>query len=97
MVNLLPRRSEDSIDPLSRALSPPAKESTEQRVQREAKEIEARRVSERIDDQLKSEKQTSSRKKAPVRVLMLGQAESGALLLVCPPRADAIVFCICCI
>ena len=72
------RHSEDSVDPLSHALSPPRKENAEQRVQREAKEAEARRVSERIDDQIKTEKQANSRKKVPVRVLMLGQAESGA-------------------
>ena len=81
MVNLA-RRSEDSIDPLSRALSPPAKESAEQRAQREAKEAEARQASDRIDEQIKSEKQANARKKAPVKVVMLGQAESGAPL--CP-------------
>jgi guanine nucleotide-binding protein subunit alpha len=47
---------------------------------REAKEAEAREVSDRIDEQIKLEKQASSRKKAPVKVLMLGQTESGASL-----------------
>jgi guanine nucleotide-binding protein subunit alpha len=45
---------------------------------REAKEAEARRVSERIDEQIRSERQANSRNRAPVKVLMLGQAESGA-------------------
>jgi hypothetical protein len=77
MVNLT--RSEDSTDPLSRVLEPPADETSEQRAVREAKEAEARRVSERIDEQIKSEKQAKSRSKAQVKVLLLGQAESGAL------------------
>ena len=72
-------RSEDPTDPLSRALDPPANESSEQRAVREAKDAEARRVSDRIDEQLKSEKQANSRSKGQVKVLMLGQAESGAL------------------
>jgi guanine nucleotide-binding protein subunit alpha len=54
---------------------------------REAKEAEARRVSERIDEQIKSEKQAKSRtSKGQVNVLLLGQAESGALpSLIRPP------------
>jgi len=71
------RRSVDSTDPLSRVLEPPANETVEQRAEREAKEAEARRVSDRIDEQIKSEKQANS--KAQVKVLLLGQAESGAL------------------
>ncbi len=71
--------SEDPTDPLSRALEPPANETSKERAVREAKEAEARRVSERIDEQIKSEKQAKSRSKAQVKVLMLGQAESGTL------------------
>ena len=77
----LTRRSEDSIDPLTRALSPPPKETPDQRALREANEAEARRVSDRIDEQIKSEKQANSRKKTPVKVLMLGQAESGTPII----------------
>jgi hypothetical protein len=77
MVNLT--RSEDSPDPLSRVLEPPANETSEQRAVREAKEAEARRVSDRIDEQIKSEKQANSRSRAQVKVLLLGQGESGAL------------------
>ena len=79
MVNLT--RSEDSTlaDPLSRALKPPANETPEEHSMREAKEAEARWVSERIDEQIKSEKQAKTRNKAQVGVLLLGQAESGTL------------------
>ena len=76
MVNF-PTRPEDSTDPLSRALEPPANETAEQRAAREAREAEARRVSDRIDEQIRSEKQANSRSRVPVKVLMLGQAESG--------------------
>lgn len=80
------RQSEDSVDPLSRALSPPPKETSEQRTQREAKEAEAKRVSDRIDDQIKTERRTKSLKKDPVGVLMLGQPESGASPPLCFTR-----------
>jgi guanine nucleotide-binding protein subunit alpha len=84
MVNLLTARSEDTTDPLSRVLAPPTNETSEQCAAREAKEAEARRVSERIDEQIRSEKQANSRNRAPVKVLMLGQAESGAPPLLLP-------------
>ncbi|KAI9457117.1 G-alpha-domain-containing protein [Lactarius psammicola] len=73
----LTRVSDESLDPLTRALAPPVDETPEHRAVREAKETEARRVSERIDEQIKLEKQANSRKKVPVKVLMLGQTESG--------------------
>ncbi|KAH9963792.1 G-alpha-domain-containing protein [Russula dissimulans] len=73
----LTRRSVDLIDPLSRAIAPPATETEAERAAREAKEAEGRRISDLIDEQIKLEKQAISRKKAPVKVLMLGQAESG--------------------
>ena len=74
----LTRHSDESLGPLARALAPPAGETPEQRAVRERKETEARRISERIDEQIRLEKQAHSRKKIPVKVLMLGQAESGA-------------------
>ncbi|KAH9164926.1 guanine nucleotide binding protein, alpha subunit, partial [Lactarius sanguifluus] len=67
----------ESLDPLARALAPPEDETPEHRAMREAKETEARRVSERIDEQIRMEKQANSRKKLTVKVLMLGQVESG--------------------
>jgi hypothetical protein len=72
MVNLA--HSEDLADPLSRALQPPLNETQEQRAAREAKEADAKRVSDRIDEQIRSEKQANLRNPAPVKVLMLGQA-----------------------
>ena len=91
MVNFT-ARSEDSTDPLSRALEPPANETSEQRAAREAREAEARCVSDRIDEQIRSEKQANSRNRAPVKVLMLGQAESGTPSpLLHPPFSTSIL------
>jgi guanine nucleotide-binding protein alpha-1 subunit len=43
-------------DPLTAALQPPADETPEQRAARERAEADARKVSEAIDDQIKSER-----------------------------------------
>lgn len=69
------RRSSD--DPFASILSPPADESPEEREARERAETEARRVSETIDEQLRQERIALKKKKKPVKVLLLGQSESG--------------------
>jgi hypothetical protein len=86
------RRSDESADPLSQALAPPPGETPELRVIREAKEAEARRVSDLIDEQIRLEKQANSRKKVPVKVLMLGLAESGACVRSVPLLISPIFF-----
>lgn len=63
-------------DPLTLALAPPPNETEAQREARLKAETEARRVSDRIDEQLKAERAALRRKK-PVKVLLLGQSESG--------------------
>ncbi|KAG6877762.1 hypothetical protein C0993_004136, partial [Termitomyces sp. T159_Od127] len=65
-----------SSDPLDAALRPPPNESPDQRQQREAREDAARRVSDAIDASIKAEKQ-ARKKKRIVRLLLLGQSESG--------------------
>lgn len=77
---LLPRESLP-MDPISLALAPPANETPAQRKLREAEEDEARKVSQRIDDQLKAEKVATKKNKNCVKVLVLGQSESGSYLL----------------
>ena len=67
----------DPNDPLSIAIAPPADETPEQRRVREAKEEEARRVSLRIDEVLKADKVVMKKRKNAVKVLILGQSESG--------------------
>jgi len=64
-------------DPLAIFHAPPPNETAQERVAREAKEAEAKRVSDQIDEQLKADKATLKKQKNIVRVLLLGQAESG--------------------
>lgn len=64
------------FDPLDEILRPPINETEEDRVIRQAQEAEARRVSQAIDDSIRAEKQ-AQKKKGIVRLLLLGQSESG--------------------
>ncbi|KAI0088915.1 guanine nucleotide binding protein, alpha subunit [Irpex rosettiformis] len=66
----------ESDDPLTRALAPPPNETAEERAARVKKEIEAQRVSDEIDEAIKLEK-NAQRKKRAMRMLLLGQSESG--------------------
>ncbi|KAJ7323002.1 guanine nucleotide binding protein, alpha subunit [Mycena albidolilacea] len=63
-------------DPLDAVLRPPPDETQEEAAVREAREMEARRVSAQIDADIKAERQ-ARRKKRIVRLLLLGQSESG--------------------
>lgn len=69
-----------SDDPLELALRPPPDETLEQRNRRLAHEEEAKRISLAIDASIKAERQ-ARRKKRIVRLLLLGQSESGKSLL----------------
>lgn len=72
-----------SDDPLTLVLAPPPGESPEEKETRERAEVEARRLSDGIDDQLRQERIALKKKKKPVKVLLLGQSESG--MSACPP------------
>lgn len=56
---------------------PPPNESSEERVVRERKESEARRVSNAIDEELRKDRAALKKQARAVRVLLLGQSESG--------------------
>lgn len=73
----VPVREQYSSDPLDVALRPPLDESEEEKAQRLAEEAEARRISQEIDEHIKQEKQLRKKGKT-VRLLLLGQSESGA-------------------
>ncbi|KAF9458709.1 guanine nucleotide binding protein, alpha subunit [Collybia nuda] len=64
-------------DPLTLAIAPPPDETPEQRQAREFAEAEAKKVSDEIDEQIRKEKEGDRRKKKPVKLLLLGQSESG--------------------
>ncbi|KIM89646.1 hypothetical protein PILCRDRAFT_812466 [Piloderma croceum F 1598] len=67
----------DPNDPFLILLAPPLDETPEQCKAREAEEEAARKVSLRIDEELKAEKAAIKKKKNGVKVLVLGQSESG--------------------
>lgn len=71
----MPKHSHDR-DPLDELLRPPQGETEEDRVIRLAQEAEARRRSQAIDESIKAER-IEQKKKSVVRLLLLGQSESG--------------------
>ncbi|EIN05274.1 G-alpha-domain-containing protein [Punctularia strigosozonata HHB-11173 SS5] len=70
-------RSFEEPDPLSAALRPPPDETPAERARREQEEAEAKRVSDEIDAEIDREKTALKKKRKPVKVLLLGQSESG--------------------
>ncbi|KAF9226236.1 G-alpha-domain-containing protein [Gyrodon lividus] len=69
-------KSLHDFDPLDELLKPPPDETEEDRLIRLAQEAEARRISHQIDESIKAERQ-QQKKKSVVRLLLLGQSESG--------------------
>ncbi|EKM50981.1 uncharacterized protein PHACADRAFT_262889 [Phanerochaete carnosa HHB-10118-sp] len=64
-------------DPLAQILKPPPGESAEERARREQAAHEAHRVSLQIDESIQEDRKAYERRKKAVKVLLLGQAESG--------------------
>ncbi|KZT05686.1 G-protein alpha subunit [Laetiporus sulphureus 93-53] len=69
--------SGDADDPLSRALQPPPDESPDDRALRLQQQKEAQAVSHKIDEDIQESKKAFDRRKKAVKILLLGQAESG--------------------
>ena len=86
------RSTPDDDDPLAAALRPPPDESPDTRALRLAREEDARRVSRAIDDAIRAERQLNKKRRI-VRVLLLGQSESGACPLSPLPSAFALRLC----
>ncbi|KAJ7270675.1 guanine nucleotide binding protein, alpha subunit [Mycena haematopus] len=63
-------------DPLTAALAPPPNETPAERDARERSEAEAKRISDEIDALLRREREAEKKRK-PVKLLLLGQSESG--------------------
>jgi guanine nucleotide-binding protein subunit alpha len=68
----------NATDPLTLAMAPPPAETPAQRIERENKEHKAREISWRIDEEIRAERVASKKRKKPVKVLVIGQSESGA-------------------
>ncbi|KAF9254990.1 G-alpha-domain-containing protein [Marasmius fiardii PR-910] len=67
----------DDLDPLSKAISPPPDETAAEKEARVKSELEAKRVSDAIDDDIDKQRIAEKKGPKPVRVLLLGQSESG--------------------
>jgi hypothetical protein len=70
----------DSNDPLTLAIATPPDKSPQQRADREKREREAQIVSDKIDEGIKKDRIALKKQKNVVRVLLLGQSESGKFL-----------------
>lgn len=64
-------------DPLAAALLPPPDESPVEREVRLRAAIDAKKVSDSIDDMIRMERNERKKSKAEINVLLLGQSESG--------------------
>ena len=70
-------RERSLSDPLTKALLPPPDETPEARERRVRSEQEAQKVSDAIDEQIKLDRQAFKKQKQAIKVLLLGQSESG--------------------
>lgn len=67
----------DASDPLAVITAPPPNETPGERAAREEREAEARRISDQIDEELRAEKAIVRKQEEMVKILLLGQSESG--------------------
>ncbi|KAG2342421.1 G-alpha-domain-containing protein [Suillus weaverae] len=67
----------DATDPLAVISAPPPDESSHERAAREEREIEAQRISDLIDDEIRAERAVRKKEEDTVKILLLGQSESG--------------------
>lgn len=67
---------EDS-DPFAEFVRPPLNETPSEREARKIREAEEKHVSDAIDEQIRQEKQILQKQKALIKILLLGQSESG--------------------
>lgn len=65
------------MDPFLELMSPPPDETPAQTTARQKRELDAQRVSDKIDEEIKHERALAKKEKNVVKVLLLGQSESG--------------------
>ncbi|KAF5386311.1 hypothetical protein D9757_008589 [Collybiopsis confluens] len=75
MVRALPRTNE--LDPFDDFVRPPVDETPSERANRKMREAKEKLVSDAIDEQIKQDKQALQKTKGLVKILLLGQSESG--------------------
>ncbi|KAF5366805.1 hypothetical protein D9758_006576 [Tetrapyrgos nigripes] len=78
LISLIPRMAPSvDLDPLALAIAPPDDETPDEKEAREFAEAEALRVSNEIDEQIRRERDRERKRRRPVKLLLLGQSESG--------------------
>lgn len=78
----------DDVDPLTLALQPPANETPEERVVRLREEAKAKAISDKIDDQIRIEREevVKRKKNGVVKILLLGDPASLSAQSFCSAR-----------
>lgn len=74
-------------DPLTLAIAPPTDETPEMRTHRLQDEQRAKEISDEIDNQLSLERNALKKRQKMVKVLLLGQSESGECCFIEEPCA----------
>jgi len=64
-------------DPFFDLMQPPVDETPAQKTARQKRELDAQRVNDTIDEDIKQERAKLKKEKTVIRVLLLGQSESG--------------------
>ncbi|KIK81720.1 hypothetical protein PAXRUDRAFT_15081 [Paxillus rubicundulus Ve08.2h10] len=67
----------DASDPLAVVTAPPPNELPQDKAAREEREAEAQRISDQIDEEISADKAALREKEQTVKILLLGQSESG--------------------
>jgi hypothetical protein len=67
----------NTYDPFAAFIAPPPGETPAEKSVRERREAEAQRISDKIDEDIRHERESQKQQKGIVRVLLLGQSESG--------------------
>lgn len=71
-------------DPFAIFLKPPENETPTERATREAREAEAKKRSDEIDEELKKEKELMRTRRKGMEVVLIGDSESGASYVFTP-------------
>lgn len=85
----LPRLSNEGDDPFSQYTKPPPHETDDEKSTRLRREAEEKRVNDEIDEYIKAEKAALKKRKTEIKLLLLGQSESGMSpgYLKCPSQS----------
>jgi guanine nucleotide-binding protein alpha-1 subunit len=64
-------------DPFFSLMAPPEDETPAQKTARQKRELDAQRISDQIDEDIRHQRAQIKKEKNIIKVLLLGQAESG--------------------